>query len=233
MTVPSRRADEAALTLRTGVPLVGASADLEIVLWNPAAEALLGFTLGEVIGRRCFDVLGCPGATRRLYCAAGGRRPGACSAECAPGFETEVSTRSGERMSVSVTTLLAASGGDEPVRLHLLRETRREHQLEELLRQLVSAAARLSPTPGDAGGAGARALSLRGFGAREPVHRGVTVRELEVVKLLAQGSSTGDIAAQLGISCRTARNHIQNILGKLHVHSRLEAVAYASARGLV
>jgi two-component system nitrate/nitrite response regulator NarL len=61
----------------------------------------------------------------------------------------------------------------------------------------------------------------------------LTDREREVLSLLAQGHSTREIAQALSISYSTARNHIQNILHKLNVHSRLEAVAYAYEHGLV
>jgi DNA-binding NarL/FixJ family response regulator len=61
----------------------------------------------------------------------------------------------------------------------------------------------------------------------------LTDREREVLSLLAQGHNTRGIATALPISPSTARNHIQNILHKLHVHSRLEAVAYAFEHGLV
>ena len=45
--------------------------------------------------------------------------------------------------------------------------------------------------------------------------------------------STDVIAEKLCISPRTVGNHINNILGKLHVHSRLEAVAYSIKNGLI
>jgi two-component system nitrate/nitrite response regulator NarL len=50
---------------------------------------------------------------------------------------------------------------------------------------------------------------------------------------LARGHSTRAIAAALSLSPSTVRNHIQGILTKLHVHSRVEAVAYALEHGLV
>lgn len=51
--------------------------------------------------------------------------------------------------------------------------------------------------------------------------------------LLARGEGTNAIANELTISKTTARNHIQNILAKLGVHTRLEAVAYALRHRLV
>lgn len=61
----------------------------------------------------------------------------------------------------------------------------------------------------------------------------LTTRELEVLGLMAEGLGGPDIARKLGISTNTVRTHIQSILTKLQVHSRLEAVAFALRRGLV
>jgi two-component system NarL family response regulator len=55
----------------------------------------------------------------------------------------------------------------------------------------------------------------------------LTGRELEVLKLVAQGMSNKEIASELYISENTVKNHVRNILEKLHLHSRMEAVVYA------
>jgi two-component system nitrate/nitrite response regulator NarL len=55
----------------------------------------------------------------------------------------------------------------------------------------------------------------------------LTGREREVLTLLGEGLSSKQIARRLTITEATARNHIQNILSKLGVHSRLEAALYA------
>jgi DNA-binding NarL/FixJ family response regulator len=55
----------------------------------------------------------------------------------------------------------------------------------------------------------------------------LTSRELEVLKLVAQGMSNKEIAGELYISENTVKNHVRNILEKLHLHSRMEAVVYA------
>jgi two-component system nitrate/nitrite response regulator NarL len=54
-----------------------------------------------------------------------------------------------------------------------------------------------------------------------------------VLALLAQGSDNDSIARALVISPQTARTHIQNILGKLGVHSRLEAAAFVTRSGML
>jgi len=61
---------------------------------------------------------------------------------------------------------------------------------------------------------------------RVPAPR-LTERELEVLKLVAQGLTNRNIGVQLFISENTVKNHVRNILEKLHLHSRMEAVLYA------
>lgn len=61
----------------------------------------------------------------------------------------------------------------------------------------------------------------------------LTAREREVLGMLAEGLGGPDIARKLGITTNTVRTHIQGILTKLQVHSRLEAVAFAHRRGIV
>ena len=60
----------------------------------------------------------------------------------------------------------------------------------------------------------------------------LTDREREVLYLLAQGLSNQEVAGRMGISLKTARNHVSNILGRLQVADRTEAVARARAAGL-
>ncbi len=55
----------------------------------------------------------------------------------------------------------------------------------------------------------------------------MTDRELQVLGLIAQGLQNKDIASQLFISENTVKNHVRNILEKLNLRSRMEAVFYA------
>lgn len=84
---------------------------------------------------------------------------------------------------------------------------------------------------------------VRGVAIKEPVNRtelagddkpwhSLTPRERMIVARLARGDSTTKIASDLGIAQNTARTHIQNVLAKLDVHSRLEAAALAVREGL-
>jgi two-component system nitrate/nitrite response regulator NarL len=61
----------------------------------------------------------------------------------------------------------------------------------------------------------------------------LTGREYECLGLLVEGASTTQIAAHLGVGTNTVRSHVQALMTKLGVHTRLEAAAYAVRHGLV
>ncbi|MBY8874458.1 response regulator transcription factor [Micromonospora sp. PLK6-60] len=60
----------------------------------------------------------------------------------------------------------------------------------------------------------------------------LTDRETEVLRLVAKGLSYRQIAERLELSHRTVQNHVQNTLGKLQLHNRVELTRYAIERGL-
>ena len=64
-----------------------------------------------------------------------------------------------------------------------------------------------------------------------PTEAPLTDREMEVLKLVAQGLSNQDIADQVVVSERTVRAHVSNILGKLHLANRTQAALYALRKG--
>jgi NarL family two-component system response regulator LiaR len=60
----------------------------------------------------------------------------------------------------------------------------------------------------------------------------LTERELDILRLLAQGCSNKEIALKLSVSELTVRTHVSNILGKLHLASRTQAALYALQKGI-
>jgi len=94
----------------------------------------------------------------------------------------------------------------------------------------------VKPVAGDELTARVRALARRAGGHDDLASRGLrgelTERELEVLRLLAEGLDQAEIARRLSISHRTVGKHIEHILQKLPAHSRAEAVAIAYRRGL-
>lgn len=65
-----------------------------------------------------------------------------------------------------------------------------------------------------------------------PVVPQLTARETEVLRMVAKGLSYKQIADRLVLSHRTVQNHVQNTLGKLQLHNRVELVRYAIEQGL-
>ena len=61
----------------------------------------------------------------------------------------------------------------------------------------------------------------------------LTAREREVLDALANGRSTEELASELFLSLHTVRNHVRNILTKLHARTKLEAVVVAARAGIV
>ena len=78
-----------------------------------------------------------------------------------------------------------------------------------------------------------RVAAARDRGSERRQIEPLTPRELEVLRALTEGLSTPEICDRLFIAPNTLRTHVQNIMGKLRVHSKLEAVAFALRHRLV
>jgi NarL family two-component system response regulator LiaR len=75
-------------------------------------------------------------------------------------------------------------------------------------------------------------LRERASDSEHPGHAELSERELEILRLLAQGWDNGEIAETLVISPRTVKNHVSSILAKLQMENRVQAAVYAVRRGL-
>jgi DNA-binding NarL/FixJ family response regulator len=76
-----------------------------------------------------------------------------------------------------------------------------------------------------------RRMATAGAGGPEPAPQ-LTERETEILRLVAKGLSSRQIAERLVISHRTVQNHTQNVLNKLQLHNRVELTRYAIEQGL-
>ena len=77
------------------------------------------------------------------------------------------------------------------------------------------------------------AAVVRSLNGRTEPRQQLTDREVEVLRLVARGLANREIADELVISENTVKNHVRNILEKLHLHSRVEAAVYAHRQHLI
>ena len=197
-----------------------ADEDQRIVHWNAGAEKILGYSANDILGRLCFDVIKGVDQQSREVCY-----PGCPVIDCAkggypaPGREVKVKAKDGTGRWLSLThTYLNRNDGNGNGRrlavvVHIFRDATDGMEAKQTLKRISR-----EVLPYGAPDA-----------ATEPVmhhYEGLTEREKQVAAMLAQGEGTSGIAKKLTISNATARNHIQNILVKLNVHTRLEAVAF-------
>jgi len=200
--------------------------DQKIVLWNGGAEGLLGFQANEVLGRHCYEVIGGRDEAGQVVCQAACHNIMAMRRqELAQNHDLLVHTKPGRDVWVNVSRIRVPSRRrDLCVLVHLFRDASRQKEMERFVDQLRSNVANLSLSRGVASAAISPAFL--------PVQT-MTAREREVLGLLATGTATEVIATKLGIRPATARNHINKILTKLGVHSRLEAVTLALRNGFI
>ena len=194
-----------------------------VIFWNPACEELLGVPAREALGRPCHEVVHlCDGSGKR-YCGPDCRLAQLARGGAAPKVEprwVEQDVGKPRKLWLSVF-LMPSQSQDLWTVVHLLQ---REAPAGLPLDQEQPAAG------GRRGGTrNTEDRSDAGF----PQAPALTTREREILRLLAQGHLAGAISRRLCISAVTVRNHIQHLIGKLGLHSQIEAVAFAYRNNLV
>jgi PAS domain S-box-containing protein len=198
----------------------------KIVYWNRAAEELLGYEKKQIIGRFCYQVLQGLDEQHRLLCTA--HCPIAKAAfddEPVANYDIQARKKMGDRrwLNMSIFAYREREEEEKTFVFHLFRDVTKRKDDEALLKRVLEAARRYHDPSH---------LSFLDSETNSPLDV-LTPRENEVLTYLAKGYGTNDIAQALFIAPNTVRNHVQNILQKLQVHSRAEAVAYAIKYGLV
>jgi len=182
-------------------PLFVTDRNNRIVLWNKPLERLLGHAESEIRGATCGAVLCGSDRYGNRYCVD------PCPVvqianrgETVHRFELRIQTKYKTHVDVEVTIL------------HLPAPPPYRFLLSHLVRPLDTVAE-------EAPRQHAEVTDMRA--------KRLTRREIEVLGMLANGLHVTEIGERLSISALTARNHVQNILDKLEVHSKSEAVAFA------
>jgi DNA-binding CsgD family transcriptional regulator len=190
-----------------------------IVFWNRGMADLVRKTSGEVLGQRCYDTLGGRDVFGNRFCYANcpvvaTLREG--DAVC--GFELRVAASGSGSRAVNVTILkIPGVRPDLFTLVHIFHPIAEDSRLARLLAGLAGTNGD-NPSPGVGAATGAPPL---------------TPREAEILRHVAEGLQNKEIAQKLELSVATVRNHIHNILNKLGVHSKLEAVSLAFRNGWV
>ncbi|HEY3216328.1 MAG TPA: LuxR C-terminal-related transcriptional regulator [Candidatus Eisenbacteria bacterium] len=188
-----------------------------IAIWNKGAQEMLGYPASQVLGKSCHEIL----CGRDVF----GNR--FCDRQCAltfmverhesvRHFELDVRNESGETVPASFSiVVMPGPRARQYTLIHFLERVDRRRDVDQLIRRILT---QQHAPPVSAPAANEPSL---------PPSPVLTPREVQVLALLAEGTSTQGIADSLFISVTTTRNHVQNILRKLDVHSKLEAVSLA------
>ena len=198
-----------------------------IVFWNRSAEQILGHKADQIIGHRCYEVLQhlpCEGSTPicmegcpSIRLARQGRVP--------PVVRVRARCASGTRKEIIVTPLIVpAAQSDRMLLLHLFNENLDEARATRVATtvQSVFSEGKSPAVPTDL-----TTDSVRGEASP------LTAREIEVLRLVASGLGTDEIAVDLGLSPHTIRSHVRNAREKLQEKSKLRAVLAAERRRLL
>lgn len=192
----------------------------KIVFINRSATNILGYSSEEAVGASCAELLAGSDMFGNRYCSdACPVTQMARRGETVRQFGLRLRAQDNRTVLVDVSILHFRAGPADDIYLaHIIRPSRStapspaREEIEDPPPRPTVLSVKESPD--------ARARKLTG-------------REVEVLGMLAAGRSTPEIAERLHIAGLTARNHIQNILDKLEVHSKAEAVAFAFQKRLL
>lgn len=183
-----------------------------ILYWNGACETLLGYSSREVEGAACCRLLGGIDSTRAAVCGPRCRVSRLARENGAvPDFDISFRKKDGERVWVNAGAICVDGESAEGAVVHILRPLGVERlmtRLGHVNQEPVSA-----PAPGR--------------------RQNLSKRELQILRLMADGRGTRGSAEDLSISAATVRNHVKSIFAKLGVHSRAEAVGCALRNKLI
>jgi PAS domain S-box-containing protein len=215
--------DEALAQAGDGV--VAIDADGRIGAWNRAAEKMLGYTALQATGRRCWEIFAgqdCDG-NKRCYenCPV---MTLLNIGESVQNFDLRTRTKDGRPVWINLSVLHmspGANGHEGQDQASARSGSRTLHIFRDVTttKDLLARAHERSNTPS------------RDGEDSEPLPS-LTRRQLDVLRLITQGVNTKGLADQLHVTQATVRNHVQSIMETLGVHSRLEAVAYATRHRL-
>ncbi len=236
-----------------GVGGITVSSRQIITAWNDGARKLTNYDASEVVGRSCCEIMAGRDEQGQRLCRQGCRIALRAQFDgYVEPFNMLINTKDGRELWVNVVTIVIPSPlGDRATLFHFLQDVSRWKEGEQLMGQVLDAVTRFQaplqrPRPATLPETPLRETTPliesqaqpkeANFSTERKVRpedmtsaagsrlKDLTAREKEVLTLLIEGADTAAVAEKLVISYATARNHIQHILDKMGVHSRLEAI---------
>jgi DNA-binding CsgD family transcriptional regulator len=200
-------------------PAIATDADNRIVAWNHAAQRLFGYGEKQATfaGQRLHELISINDAFGNPY-RSDGQPFWELATRGEPGnpFELQLPQPDGPALRLSVTAVVVLGAGDREYSVvYLMRPIYRRRRADEAIDRILSMSV--------------DELRKIATGNDCDVHieQQLTRREVEVLRLLAQGNGSEEIAQALNLSVHTVRSHVQHVLVKLEAHSKLEAVTKA------
>jgi PAS domain S-box-containing protein len=195
-----------------------------VVATNSALQEMLGFAEKDMLGKACSFLI-----SGKDECGE------VCSSNCVilqairarrplKNFDLHIKTNAGYRWCNISVFLAEDTGSVSPFAIHVIRDVDTRKRMEIVVRDFVVTGTGLPKEQ----------IASLFLSTRAPAREcNLSKQELTVLKLLAKGVTTAKVAEQLHISPTTVNNHVQNILKKLDVHTRLEAIRRAEQAGLL
>lgn len=195
-----------------------------VAAWNNSAVSVFGFSESEAIGKSCHQILRgideC-GQNCAENCTI---RQQAQNFQPLKSYDIQLQANGSRRWFNVSVLIIEESKSVKPYTIHIARPADLQKRFELLMRDFVVKETSLPAVNVD------EILTAK----KTPTNAtDLSKREVEILKLMAQGTSSQKIAEQLFISRTTVNNHVQHILKKLNAHTRLEAVRRAEQAGLV
>jgi DNA-binding CsgD family transcriptional regulator len=197
-----------------------------VIFWNAACEKLTGISASQAVGSLCHELLHGEDPNGRAICMANCPLAQLASGGPPPmNFSLRITPCNNKRkIQLNVSTLLMPSPcGDNWMVVHMLRRGLRNSPAALFDRELSH--------PDEQTHLPLKAVTGKDFSDNNLCQ--LSEREREILRLVAQGVTTSGISNQLHISVTTVRNHVQRLMAKLNVHSRIEAVNCAHRNHLV
>ncbi len=205
-----------------------------IIRWNKTAEAILKYSEPEVLNRKCYQVFLGKTSADTVHCKPDCRVRRKVEKSAQKNFDLKTWTKDGKGLWLNVSVISPVLDGQRYI-AHILRDISREKKMESVLNRLLEDLGIRGQTwdCSDSEGRVGACAPDNALKAKSGATDTLSEREKEVLLLLAEGLDAKSLAQKLNISQYTARNHIQNILVKLDLHSKAQAVSYAFKKGLL